>query len=122
MEAVKIKVIKDWPKPKSICNIEVFLGFANFYRQFIWGFSKIATLLTSMLKIIRLFDKPSLNKNNGSRSASSYNINSKLIFGKNDNNDKVDKFGVSKNCVEYAKKSRKLSKLRKSKSEKTSKS
>ena len=27
----KIKVVKDWPKLKSICDIQVFLGFANFY-------------------------------------------------------------------------------------------
>ena len=31
----------------------MFLGFANFYRQFIQGFSWIAALLTSMLKISR---------------------------------------------------------------------
>ena len=28
----------------------MFIGFANFYRRFIQGFSKIAALLTSMLK------------------------------------------------------------------------
>ena len=31
MEAEKIEVVKDWPEPKSVCNIQVFLGFANFY-------------------------------------------------------------------------------------------
>ena len=40
MEAKKIKVVKDWLKPKLVCNIQVFLGFANFYWQFIQGFSK----------------------------------------------------------------------------------
>ena len=50
MEAKQIEVVKEWPKPKSIQDIQVFLGFANFYQQFIQGFSKIATLLTSMLK------------------------------------------------------------------------
>ena len=35
MEAEKIEVVKDWPEPKSVCNIQVFLGFANFYWQFI---------------------------------------------------------------------------------------
>ena len=31
MEAKKIKVVKDWLKPKSVRNIQVFLSFANFY-------------------------------------------------------------------------------------------
>ena len=31
MEAKRIKVVKDWPKPKSVRNIQIFLGFTNFY-------------------------------------------------------------------------------------------
>ena len=31
MEAEKIEVKKDWPEPKSVRDIQVFLGFANFY-------------------------------------------------------------------------------------------
>ena len=30
MKAEKIKIIKDWLKPKLVCDIQVFLGFANF--------------------------------------------------------------------------------------------
>ena len=33
MEAKRIEVVKDWPEPKSVRNIQVFLGFANFYRR-----------------------------------------------------------------------------------------
>ena len=47
----RIDAVKNWLKPKSIRDIQVFLGFANFYRCFIQGFSKIATPLTSMLWI-----------------------------------------------------------------------
>ena len=43
--------VKSWPEPKSVRDIQVFIGFANFYWRFIQGFSKIAALLTSMLKI-----------------------------------------------------------------------
>ena len=50
IEAKKIEVVKEWPEPKSVRDIQVFLGFANFYRRFIQGFSKIAAPLTSMLK------------------------------------------------------------------------
>ena len=50
MEEERIKIVKAWSKPKSIRDIQVFLGFAKFYRRFIQGFSKIAASLTSMLK------------------------------------------------------------------------
>ena len=50
MEDEKIKAVKQWPEPKSVKDIQVFLGFANFYWQFIQGFSCIAAPLTSMLK------------------------------------------------------------------------
>ena len=50
MEEERIDAIKAWPEPKSIRDIQVFIGFANFYWRFIQGFSKIAAPLTSMLK------------------------------------------------------------------------
>ena len=50
IEAERIKVVRKWPEPKSIRDTQVFLGFANFYWQFIQGFNKIAALLTSILK------------------------------------------------------------------------
>ena len=31
MEVKRIEVMKNWPKPKSVRDIQVFLGFANFY-------------------------------------------------------------------------------------------
>ncbi len=51
MEEERIKAVCDWPKPQSVHDIQVFLGFANFYRQFIQRFSRLAVPLTSMLKI-----------------------------------------------------------------------
>ena len=50
MEDEKIEAVKQWLKPQSVRDIQVFLGFANFYRRFIQGFSWIAAPLTSMLK------------------------------------------------------------------------
>ena len=35
IEEEKIDVMKNWPKPKSIFDIQVFLSFANFYCCFI---------------------------------------------------------------------------------------
>ena len=43
--------MKNWPEPKSIGDIQVFLGFANFYCYFISSLSGIAFSLPSMLKI-----------------------------------------------------------------------
>ena len=59
IETKRIEVVKKWPEPKSVRDIQVFLGFANFYRQFIQGFSKIAAPLTLMLKIT---GSPNLSK------------------------------------------------------------
>ena len=47
----QIKVVKNWPELTSIKDIQVFIGFANFYQRFIQGFSKITALLISVLKI-----------------------------------------------------------------------
>ncbi len=50
IEEEKIEAIRDWPEPQSVRNIQVFLGFANFYRKFIRNFCRIAAPLTSMLQ------------------------------------------------------------------------
>ena len=39
MDLARVKAIKEWPKPESYRDIQVFLSFANFYRQFIWNYS-----------------------------------------------------------------------------------
>ena len=46
----KIDTVKAWPKPKSVRDIQIFLGFSNFYWHFIPSFSKIAVPITSILK------------------------------------------------------------------------
>ena len=50
IEDERIEAVKNWPEPTSVRDIQVFIGFANFYRRFIQGFSRIAAPLTSMLK------------------------------------------------------------------------
>ena len=61
MEDERIEMVKNWPEPKSGRDIQVFLGFANFYQRFIQGFSKIAGPLTSMLRTIRSAENSSLS-------------------------------------------------------------
>ncbi len=50
MKEKRIEVVRDWPELQSVRDIQVFLGFANFYRRFIRNFSRIAAPLTSMLQ------------------------------------------------------------------------
>ena len=54
IEAEQIEVVRKWLEPKSVQDIQVFLGFANFYCQFIKSFSKITAPLTSMLRTTML--------------------------------------------------------------------
>ena len=50
MDPVKITGIRDWPTPTSIKDMRSFLGFCNFYRPFIKGFSKIARPLNELTR------------------------------------------------------------------------
>ena len=42
----KVKIIQDWPEPKKVKDIQSFLGFTNFYHQFIFNYLDIVILLT----------------------------------------------------------------------------
>jgi hypothetical protein len=44
----RVKTISEWPKPRTVRDIRVFLGFMNYYRRFIAGFSKLALPLTKL--------------------------------------------------------------------------
>ena len=46
----KVNIIIEWKTPRCIKDVQSFLGFANFYRRFIKGYSKIAALLVNLTK------------------------------------------------------------------------
>ena len=46
----KLEALKKFPLPKTVKNIQKFLGFANYYRRFVPYFSYIAKTLTLLLK------------------------------------------------------------------------
>jgi len=50
MTTQKVEVITAWLPPAKIIDVQSFMGFANFYRRFIKGFSKIAKPLTDLTK------------------------------------------------------------------------
>jgi hypothetical protein len=49
MDPVKLSGIWDWPTPNMVKQVWGFLGFANFYRQFIKKFSKLVLPLNNLL-------------------------------------------------------------------------
>ena len=49
MDPERVRAIKEWDEPGSFRAIQVFLGFANFYRRFIENYSKIAGPLNQLL-------------------------------------------------------------------------
>jgi hypothetical protein len=50
VDPAKIQVIRDWPAPTTLTELQSFLGLANFYRRFMLGFSHIAWALIQVTK------------------------------------------------------------------------
>ena len=50
MEEEKVRTVLDWPTPKLVKDIQKFLGLANYYRQFIKDFAKIARPLYELTR------------------------------------------------------------------------
>ena len=42
MEKEKVQEVVKWPVPKSVKDVQKFLGLANYYRWFVKDFAKIA--------------------------------------------------------------------------------
>jgi hypothetical protein len=50
MEADRIATIEDWPTPKSVKDVQVLMGFTNFYRRFVKKYAKVTAPITDLLK------------------------------------------------------------------------
>src|SRR5437588_272711 len=50
MDPIKLKAVKDWPRPKTIKDIQKFLGFCNFYRRFVKDYSELARPLFDLTR------------------------------------------------------------------------
>ena len=46
MDLKKVEAIVSWKVPKTVRDVQCFLGFANFYRIFIKNYSQVAAPLT----------------------------------------------------------------------------
>jgi hypothetical protein len=50
MDEAKVQVIRDWPTPRKVKEVQSFLGFANFYRRFIANYSDMSVPLTRLTR------------------------------------------------------------------------
>ena len=50
MDPAKVAGVSEWPTPLNKKEVQSFLGFINFYRRFIEGFSHIAQPLFDLTK------------------------------------------------------------------------
>ena len=50
MDPDRVDTIKDWPMLESFHDIQVFLGFTGFFRQFVKNYARITAPLTDMLR------------------------------------------------------------------------
>ena len=57
-----------------------------------------------MIKTIKLSNKLASSKNNGNKSAWNWIVDSKLVFRKNENNNKINRFSISKTDLRDIKK------------------
>ena len=48
MDPTKTTALRDWPMPKKKKDLQSFLGFANFYRRFIYDFAEVALPLNRL--------------------------------------------------------------------------
>jgi len=46
----KVAEVLEWPRPKTVKEVQKFLGLANYYRQLIKNFVKIAKLIYKLVR------------------------------------------------------------------------
>ena len=50
MEKKKVQRVIEWPVPRSVKDVQKFLGLVNYYRQFVKDFAKITKPLHKMTR------------------------------------------------------------------------
>ena len=46
----KIQVVQEWPTPANVNHVQQFLGLANFFRDFVQGYSQLSAPLTDLTR------------------------------------------------------------------------
>ena len=55
MDPGKVHAMEEWPRPTDRTQLRRFLGFANFYRRFIRGFSRVPAPLSALTSSVVSF-------------------------------------------------------------------
>ena len=50
VDPAKIEAVMSWKLPRNVTEVRSFLGLVGYYRQFVKGFSAIASSLTKLLR------------------------------------------------------------------------
>ena len=50
MDPIKLEAVRKWPRPKTVKDIQKFLGFCNFYQRFVKGYSELTCPLFDLTK------------------------------------------------------------------------
>ena len=74
VQSGKIDAVKDWPQPRTVTELQQFLGLCNYYRRFIKGYATVAAPLTDLLR-----GKPSSIEFNTAQVEAFQDLKSRLI-------------------------------------------
>jgi hypothetical protein len=57
MDPAKVEAVVSWESPRNLHDVRAFLGFANFYRRFIVGYSQVVAPMVALTKTAGLTKK-----------------------------------------------------------------
>jgi hypothetical protein len=50
LDPKKVRAVKDFPVPRSVTNVQAFLGLIGYFKKFVCGYAKIVVPLFDLTK------------------------------------------------------------------------